>query len=200
MELRDMRARFSGRNCEPIRDFPPLRAAVLVPLLERGGELSVLFEERNADIPQGGEICFPGGHVEEGESPEQAALRETSEELLLGRDQVELLAPLHLLSGERGREVYSFLGVLHGYADTWQPDEVSRTFSIPLRWFREHPPEIAECKTVLAAGEDFPFELIPGGRDYPFAAGRQRMYFYRAPQGVIWGLTAKLLYHFIGLL
>ena len=200
MDLNHIRTALAGHSCAPVRDYPPVRAAVLLPLVADRGELSLLFEERNASIPQGGEICFPGGHVEAGERPDEAALRETAEELLLDRERIELVSPLHLLSGERGREIYSFLGVLHGYEDTWEKDEVSRAFLLPLRWFREHPPEIHECKTVVAAGEDFPYDLIPGGRDYPFAAGRQRMYFYRSPEGVIWGLTAKLLWHFLRLL
>lgn len=200
MDLNTIRDTLHSHPCETIHDHPPVRAAVMIPLVEQHGTLSVLFEERNAGIPQGGEICFPGGHVEAGETPQAAALRETAEELLISGDDIELIAPLHLLPGERGREIYSFLGILHGYSDTWAPEEVSRCFRIPLSWFQSHAPEVYECSTVVAMGEDFPYELIPGGRDYPFAAGRQRMYFYRSPEGVIWGLTAKLLYHFLRLL
>ena len=172
----------------------------MIPLVETQDGLSVLFEERNADIPQGGEICFPGGHIEDGETPGDAALRETAEELLLDRQQIELIAPLHCLPGERGREIYSFLGILRNYRGTWEADEVSRAFPVPLSWFQCNPPEIHECKTMVIPEESFPYELIPGGQDYPFTAGRQRMYFYRRPEGIIWGLTAKLLYHFLRLL
>ncbi len=200
MNFSQIRNALQNRRCETIREYPPVRASVLIPLVERGGEPAVLFEVRNAGIPQGGEICFPGGHVEEGESPGEAAIRETAEELLLDRSQIEMAAPLHLLPGERGREIYSYLGILHDYAGTWAPEEVSRTFQIPLHWFLQHAPECYESKIVVSPGEDFPYELIPGGRDYPFASGRQRMYFYRTEEGVIWGLTAKLLYHFLNLL
>ena len=110
------------------------------------------------------------------------------------------MAPLHLLPGERGREIYSFLGVLHGYRGTMAPEEVSRTFLLPLERLRGQAPQVYSCKTVLEAGEDFPYDLVPGGRDYPFASGRHKMYFYPTEEGVIWGLTAKLLYHFLTLL
>ena len=200
MDLELIRSSLRNHSCETIWESSPLRAAVLIPLVETQDGLSVLFEERNADIPQGGEICFPGGHIEGGETPEEAALRETTEELLLDRQQIELIAPLHFLPGERGREIYSFLGILHNYRGTWETDEVSRVFPVPLSWFPCNPPEIHECKTMVMPGESFPYELIPGGRDYPFAVGRQRMFFYRRPEGIIWGLTAKLLYHFLRLL
>ena len=200
MNIDYIRTALSGHRSEQLREFPVIRAAVLLPLLEADGEPCLLFEERNADIPQGGEICFPGGHVEDGETPEDAALRETAEELLLKPEQIEPIAPLHVLSGERGREIHSFLGALRGYGGTWEAAEVSRTFAVPLDWFRRNPPEVYETRLTVAAGEKFPYALIPGGRAYPFAAGRENVYFYRRPEGVIWGLTAKLLYHFLKLL
>ena len=140
------------------------------------------------------------GHVEDGETPENTALRETAEELQLEPEQIELIAPLHVLSGARGRGIHSFLGVLHDYKGTWEAAEVSRTFTVPLSWFRGNPPEIYTTRLLVSVGENFPYELIPGGRDYPFAAGQENVYFYRTPEGVIWGLTAKLLYHFLELL
>lgn len=200
MNIISIQKALRGHACEPIQEYPVIRASVLIPLVERDEGLSILFEERNADIPQGGEVCFPGGHVEDGERPADAAIREASEELLIASEQIELVAPLHVLSGERGREIYSFLGILHGYNGTWEADEVSRTFQIPLRWFQDHAPEIYQTRLKVAPGEEFPYELIPGGREYPFASGRENVYFYRTPEGIIWGLTAKLLFHFMKLL
>ena len=58
------------------------RYAVLVPLVERDGEVYVLYEVRAATMRrQPGEVCFPGGHIEGDESPENCAVRETWEEL-----------------------------------------------------------------------------------------------------------------------
>ena len=52
----------------------------------------------------------------------------------------------------------------------------------------------------IPAAEDFPYELIPNGRDYPFRKMARRFYFYETEDGVIWGLTAELLFHFLELL
>lgn len=83
-------ARRAGRlEKEKIR-----RAAVLVPLIQKGGEYHVVFEVRAGSLKtQPGEICFPGGAVERGETPKQAAVRETMEELLINRCQIRVIAP-----------------------------------------------------------------------------------------------------------
>ena len=200
MDIRQIKHTLRDHEMENISEARVVQAAVLVPLVERDGVPHILFEERNSTIPQGGEICFPGGHVEDGEAPEDAALRETSEELLVDPRQIELVAPLHCLRANGAREIRSFLGVLRDYAGTWEADEVARTFLLPVEWLRQRPPEIYEGRIVNALGDDFPYELIPGGRDYPFASGVHRFYFYRTEYGVIWGLTAQLLYHFLKLL
>ena len=55
-----------------------VKFAVLVPLVEANGELHLLYEVRAATLQrQPGEVCFPGGRIEEGETAVQCALRET---------------------------------------------------------------------------------------------------------------------------
>lgn len=69
------------------------RAAVLVPLIQKGGEYHVVFEVRAGSLKtQPGEICFPGGAVERDETPKQAAIREAMEELLISRRQIRVIA------------------------------------------------------------------------------------------------------------
>ena len=71
---------------------------MLVPLVERAGEPHLLFEVRADTMRrQPGEVCFPGGRVEAGETAEQCVLRETEEELAIPPAAVELIAPLDYL-------------------------------------------------------------------------------------------------------
>ena len=200
MELDAIRAKLEGHEAEWIRPPRTLLAAVLVPLLEQDGELHVLFEKRAAGILQAGEIGFPGGHVEAGETPAEAAVRETWEELLLRPEQVELLAPLHILGGHGTREIYSFLGLLRDYSGSFDPKEVAGVFTVPLRQFLTIPPQTCEGRIRVDPGEDFPYEAIPGGRNYPWSATPRTFYFYPTEHGMIWGLTAELLHSFVELL
>ena len=56
--------------------------AVLCPLVQLPEGPGLLFEVRAASLRrQPGEVCFPGGRAESGESPIDCALRETKEEL-----------------------------------------------------------------------------------------------------------------------
>ncbi len=175
-------------------------AAVLIPLAQRDGELCILFEKRSPDIIQGGEICFPGGGIEDGETPQQAIVREVSEELLIPEGQVEILAPMHVITGPGGGEVISFLGALHQYSGTFSGEEVAEVFCVPLSWFENNPPAVYEGYMQTVLPDDFPYDKIPGGRAYPFRRQPRVYYFYDVPASVtgtrgqvIWGMTAQLL-------
>ena len=67
------------------------RACVLIPLVSVEGQWSILFSRRSANLAaRSGQIAFPGGAVEEGESLEAAAIREAEEEVGIHRGAVEL--------------------------------------------------------------------------------------------------------------
>ncbi len=58
-----------------------------------------------------------------------------------------------------------------------------------------HEPLIREAAMVVQTPEDFPYELLPGGKDYPWHSIPRKFYFYESSGGVIWGITAQMLYH-----
>ena len=66
--------------------------AVLVPVAETAEGLSLLYEVRSPALHHhSGEVCFPGGRMEPGETPEHCALRETWEELGIPPEDIRLL-------------------------------------------------------------------------------------------------------------
>ena len=197
--LEQIRENTAGRSFEEIRPVRR-RNAVLIPLIEKEGDLCILCEVRQAGIRQGGEICFPGGMIEAHETAEEAAVRETAEELLIPEENIEVIAPMHMVGGPGGAELRSCLGILHGYTGTYSKREVDHVFTVPLSWFAAHAPRICDGAMAVDLAEDFPYELIPGGRDYPWHRIPRRFYFYESEGGVIWGITAELLYHALGVL
>ncbi len=199
MNLEQIKAAVSGHETEVILPERPRFTAVMIPLIEVLGQWHVLFQVRSDTVDQPGEVSFPGGHVEPGETAWQAAVRETCEELLVSPEQVEVLAPMHRMA-DRGRLVIdSFLGVVHDYQGSFLAEEVSRVFIVPLQRLMNRDAEIYEGEAVLRLGDNFPWELIPGGRNYPFIRVPRRFYFFREEE-VIWGITGELLYQAIRVL
>ena len=87
--------------------------AVLCPLVERPDGLHLLFEVRSAALHrQPGEVCFPGGRMEAGETPEQCALRETEEELAIPRQEVEILGRPDFICNQAGFLMQPVLGLV----------------------------------------------------------------------------------------
>jgi 8-oxo-dGTP pyrophosphatase MutT (NUDIX family) len=81
--LDEVRRALSSRPALRLPERLPRQAAVSVVLHEAGSGPEVLFirrAEREGDL-WSGHVAFPGGRVEPGESIEEAALRETVEEV-----------------------------------------------------------------------------------------------------------------------
>ena len=177
--------------------------AVLVPLVEGAEGLSLLFEVRAATLRrQPGEVCFPGGRMERGETPVACALRETGEELGVPAGAVEVIAPLDWVGHQAGFLMYPILGRLPAEAlagARLSREEVAEIFTVPLDFFLRTPPEVYHYELTPAAG-DFPVERIgfPGG--YPWRGGTVEVPVYRWRGRVIWGLTGRVVRGLAGLL
>lgn len=175
--------------------------AVMVPLVEVDGEWNVLFEERAHHLKrQPGEICFPGGKIDLGAEDEKtAAIRETCEELGLESQYVEVIGPLNVLVSPF-QIVYPFAGRIIGYDKIRpNPDEVASVFCVPLAYLLSYTPELHFVELRVTPPEHFPFERIPNGRDYKWRTGKIPEYFYEYEGRTIWGLTARILHHFLEL-
>ncbi|HSI67953.1 MAG TPA: CoA pyrophosphatase [Planococcus sp. (in: firmicutes)] len=177
--------------------------SVLLPLIEKDGELHVLFEVRSHHLrSQPGEICFPGGRIDATDlSEEEAAIRETTEEIGVMEEEISELVPLDYIVSPFGMIVYTFLGIIDSSVDFKpNPAEVDHVFTVPLSFFRENEPRIYRMNFEIHPEESFPFDLISGGENYNWRTRDVDEYFYIYNDKVIWGLTAKILNHFIDIL
>jgi 8-oxo-dGTP pyrophosphatase MutT (NUDIX family) len=164
---------------EILADAAP--AAVLVPILGAAPEPRLVFTRRTETLSRhAGEISFPGGLVDPGESLASAALREAEEELGLAPSDVELvgaLEPLH--TRVTGILIVPFVGFL------WKDPR-----------FTPNPAEIAEVLEYSLS------DLIATGKpaDFEFAGRTFATQVYEMRGGTIWGATAHILASFIELI
>ena len=175
------------------------RYAVLVPLVERDGELYVLYEVRAAKMRrQPGEVCFPDGRIEGAETPEQCALRETQEELGIPSSDVQILGRLDFVAHRANFIMYPILGLVDASAVEQlrpNPAEVGETFLVPISYLRQNPPQ-EYCYTLTPAiPEDFPYEKVGIPRDYKWQRGGETVPVYPWESHPIWGLTGRITRH-----
>jgi len=192
------------------------RSVVLAPFMEIGGELHLLFEKRAPEIRQGDEICFPGGGTEERDRGDLAltALRETEEELGIPRAMIHVDGRAGSHYSALGQVVDLFVGRIdaRGLQDfNPNPKEVSRLLLVPFQWFIDTPPERYELEVQF-----HPYIVEdPGGRTDLLPARelglperywerwqtrRNPVFVYTVEGEVIWGLTALMVRHLVGLL
>jgi 8-oxo-dGTP pyrophosphatase MutT (NUDIX family) len=99
-------------------DLPELRAsadvdaAVLIAITDRPVPGVILTVRREHLRTHAGQIAFPGGRVDPGENPVQAALREAHEEILLDPAAVDLVGPIEPYLTVTGYVVTPVLGVI----------------------------------------------------------------------------------------
>jgi 8-oxo-dGTP pyrophosphatase MutT (NUDIX family) len=168
--------------------------AVLVPFIEDNNDTSLLFERRSDKLRrQPGDICFPGGKLEPDETPLACALRETSEEICVAASQIEVFGPGDIFISPFNIIIYPYIGLIKNYRHTYNPDEVSEIITVPVRFFLENPPEKHKTTIVNKLSEDFPYERIPGGVNYPWSSGASDVLFYQYNQHLIWGITARIV-------
>ena len=152
------------------------QAAVLVPLVDRPEGMTVLLTLRTEHLnDHAGQVSFPGGRVEPSDrSTIDTALRETEEEIGLGRQHIQVLGYLDRYRTVTGFDIEPVVGVVTpGFTLKPDPFEVAEIFEVSL--------ELVLCE------ESFRRETL-------MHKGRER-HFYEIPhkRHHIWGATAGIL-------
>lgn len=174
--------------------------AILLPLIEKEGEIHILFEVRSYKLrSQPGEICFPGGRIDAQDKTEQdTALRETTEELGISQEDIFDVFPLDYIVSPFGMMIYTYAGFIDPTVSFKpNPPEVDSLFTVPLTFFLETKPKVYRINFDVQPEESFPYNLIAGGENYNWRTRTLDEYFYIYEDKVIWGLTARILSHFI---
>lgn len=198
LNLRKIKAKVQGRKPLPV-DVKN-RFSVMIPLIKRDGEIHLLFEKRAFTLRnQPGEISFPGGRIEKGESPREAAIRETAEELLISEDEIEIYSEGDFVVNPYAAIIYTFVGEIKKDFDKISPseDEVEKVFTVPLSYFLKTKPKSYKINLRVERNKEFPYHLIPNGVNYKFKRGREEVLFYEYKDEIIWGFTAKMARRFV---
>ena len=149
-------------------------AAVLVAITDRPSP-GVILTLRHADMrTHAGQVAFPGGRIDHGETPREAALREAEEELALDRAHVRLLGEADPYRTVTGFAVTPVVGIVPpDLILTPNPLEVEEWFEAPL---------------------DFVLDPINQQRMSTEFKGRMRHYYQiNWNDRRIWGATAAML-------
>jgi 8-oxo-dGTP pyrophosphatase MutT (NUDIX family) len=151
-------------------------AAVLIPVVDHKDGATVILTKRTEKLRHhSGQVASPGGSIDPTDaSAEDAALRETEEEIGLDRGFVEVIGRLPDYVSGSGYRVAPVLGVVRpGFLLTLNVDEVDDAFEVPLAFLMDE---------------------VNHGRESREWQGHMRHY-YVMPYGdrYIWGLTAGII-------
>lgn len=171
--------------------------AVLCPFVEKGDGLHLLFEVRSASLRrQGGQVCFPGGRMEPGETAEQCALRETEEELHIPAAHIQLLGRADYLCQPGKFSLQPVPGLVDGAGLRVMrpsPAEVGEVFTVPLEFFQSHPPKVYVYTLEPDVPADFPYDAVGVPPAYPWEAGEAEVPIWRWEGHAVWGLTGRIV-------
>jgi 8-oxo-dGTP pyrophosphatase MutT (NUDIX family) len=151
-------------------------ASVLVPIVNRTPDITILLTQRTEDMPShAGQVAFPGGRRQDNDADAVAtALRETEEEVGLDRRFIDVIGSYDLYRTGTGYEITPVVGIVTpGFTTRADPREVAAVFEVPLDHFLDQANHRIDSR--MAQGRERRFYAMPYGQRY------------------IWGATAGML-------
>ena len=177
------RARLAARERRVVVGGPLVKAAVLVPIVDRG-EPYLVFAKRTERVgTHRGQISFPGGRVDATDAGFlEAALREAEEEIGLPRAAVEPLGALDDTETVATQFIITpWVGVVRQPV-AWQPDghEIDKVIEVPLTALRDR----SNLRVELRERGGVTHEVL----------------FWDYQGETIWGATARILKQYLDVL
>lgn len=172
-----------------------------IPVVEIEDKEYLVFEVREKGVIfQPGELCFPGGEITGGETPEMCAVREAVEELGIDRSQLHVINQMDTFHGYTGMTLYCFIGRIDVTDFKPKKDEVRDTLLIPVDFFVDTEPEVHQIDIVQRPGENFPNEKIEAKDGYNWRRGKKDIPIYTYEGHPVWGITAVIVRDFAKIL
>ncbi len=176
-----LKVRLSARSAKTVAVTDRIRAAVLVPIFEKGSEYYIVFTERTHRVStHKGQISFPGGRLDEGDATLlDAALRECEEEIGIARSDVGVLGQLDdCPTYVSSYMITPFVGTIP-WPHLFKMNEIETASVI------ETPiSELLDPRCLAEGSEIVDGHILPA-------------YFYAHGGKVIWGATARILKQFL---
>jgi 8-oxo-dGTP pyrophosphatase MutT (NUDIX family) len=196
----DLRTAFDGRVGSPsfVEETGAVRAsAVLAPFYELDGELYTVLTRRSWDLrSHTGEVSFPGGGQDAGETLVEAALRESKEEIGLDPSTVEILGELdHLMTISSRSFIVPFVALLPDVPvlDP-NPSEVDAVLHVPVRELLLDEVYREERWKFTTPPAWVPPDLVATGEPT-----ERSIFFFELVGDTVWGATAAMLRHLLGM-
>lgn len=160
----------------------PAPACVFLLIFNRPEPYVLAIQKTDTEgYPWRNQVALPGGHLEMTDtSPVAAAFRELEEELKINKDQVDFIGSLgHFQTLTRPRDIEAFVGLWNGEGPIrYDATEIARILEIPLSTLiRTHHSKNYHTDMPDINALEYPFKDV-----------------------IIWGATARILYHFIELI
>lgn len=165
-------------------------SAVMVLFTIKDNTPYLILEERSHEMrTQPGEISFPGGRIDKGETPTEAALRETKEELGIDPDKITIIGELDYYITHFEMVLHPILGIYLGELDfkDINPLEVHKVHLIDFNYFLETEPTKHGATVGVHPDENFPID------PYDWRKLSYSINFYQTENILIWGMTANMI-------
>ena len=133
--IEEIKYKLNSGNSEKPSGRP--QASVLIAILNYGEYIKspeLIYTQRSSHLStHSGEVSFPGGKTEDGDSSLfDTALRESNEEMSLNRADVTMLGKLDYLISRHKIEVNPFIATVDKAQNLQPNEEIQEIFTVPL--------------------------------------------------------------------
>ena len=180
--IEEIKYKLNSGNSEKPSGRP--QASVLIAILNYGEYIKspeLIYTQRSSHLStHSGEVSFPGGKTEDGDSSLfDTALRESNEEMSLNRADVKMLGKLDYLISRHKIEVNPFIATVDKAQNLQPNEEIQEIFTVPLSFLLD--PSNIKRESIERQGSVWE---VPT---------------WKLKNQKIWGLTAMITVNFLNI-